>query len=44
MLLTSLNRAVASVEEVTSFRILSPTDDVKAATGEILVPGTISIE
>lgn len=44
VLLTSLNRAVASVEEVTSFRILSPTDDVKAATGEILVPGTISYE
>ncbi|WP_289185774.1 baseplate J/gp47 family protein [uncultured Parasutterella sp.] len=44
ILLTSLNRAVASVEEVTSFRILSPTDDVAAATGEILVPGTISYE
>ncbi|WP_251569520.1 baseplate J/gp47 family protein [Parasutterella muris] len=44
VLLTSLNRAVASVEEVTSFRILSPTDDVAAATGEILVPGTISYE
>lgn len=44
VLLTSLNRAVASVEEVTSFRILSPTDDVEAATGEILVSGTISYE
>lgn len=44
VLLTALNRAVASVEEIKSFRIVSPTDDVNAATGEILIPGTITYQ
>ena len=44
VLLTTLNRAVASVEEIKSFRIVSPTDDVNAATGEILIPGTITYQ
>lgn len=44
VLLTSLDRAVASVSEVTSFRITSPADDVTAAKGEILVPGVITFE
>ena len=42
ILLTSLERAVASVSEVKSFRIVSPTDDVSTSTGEIFVPGTIT--
>lgn len=42
VLLTSLDRAVGSVEEIVSYRIVSPTDDVPAGTGEILVPGTIT--
>lgn len=44
VLLTALNRAVASVEEIKSFRIVSPTDDVNATTGEILIPGTITYQ
>lgn len=42
VLLTSLDRAVGSVEEIVSYRIVSPADDVPAGTGEILVPGTIT--
>lgn len=42
VLLTSLDRAVGSVEEIVSYRIVSPADDVPAGTGEILAPGTIT--
>lgn len=44
ILLTALNRAVSSVSEIVSFRILSPVDDVKTSTGEILIPGEITFE
>ncbi len=42
ILLTSLDRAISGVGEVTSYRIQSPTDDVAASVGEIFVPGTIT--
>ena len=42
ILLTSLDRAISGVGEVTSYRIQSPTDDVAASVGEIYVPGKIT--
>lgn len=42
ILLTSLDRAVAGVSELKSFRIQVPADDVACSTGEIFVPGTIT--
>lgn len=42
ILLTSLDRAISGVSEITSYRIQSPTDDVATSTGEIYVPGTIT--
>ena len=42
ILMTSLDRAVGSVSEVLSYRIVSPTDDVSSGTGEIFVPGKIT--
>ncbi len=42
ILLTSIDRAISNVSDVTSYRITSPTDDVTAGTGEIYVPGTIT--
>ncbi len=44
VMLTSLTRAVASVNEVKSFRIVAPTDDVTCSTGELLVPGEITYQ
>lgn len=41
---TSLDRALSGVAEIQSYRIVSPTDDVTASTGEIYVPGTITWE
>ncbi len=42
ILLTSIDRAVSSVSDVKSYRLTSPTDDVKTTTGEIYVPGTMT--
>lgn len=42
VLYSSLDRAVGSVEEITSYRLISPTDDVTAGTGEILIPGEVT--
>ena len=42
ILLTSLDRAISGVREITSYRIQSPTDDVAASVGEIYVPGKIT--
>lgn len=42
ILLTSLDRAISGVSEITSYRIQSPTDDVAASVGEIYVPGKIT--
>lgn len=44
VLLSSLSRAVGSVSEVSSFRIVTPTDDVTTTTGQILVPGEITYQ
>lgn len=44
VLYSSLDRAVAGVSEVLSYRIVSPTDDVTTNTGEILVPGMITYQ
>lgn len=40
--LTDLYRAVGGVKEIETFRIVTPTDDVRPRTGEILVPGNVS--
>ena len=42
ILLTSLNRAVAGVSDLTSYRLQVPGDDVACSTGEIFVPGKIT--
>ena len=42
ILLTSLDRAVASVSELKSYRIQTPTDDVACGIGEIFVLGTVT--
>lgn len=42
ILLTSIDRAISGVSEVTSYRLQSPTDDVTSGIGEIYVPGTIT--
>lgn len=42
VLLTTLDRAVASVSELKSYRFQVPDDDVACGTGEIFVPGTIA--
>ena len=44
ILRTSLDRAISSVGEVSSYRLISPTEDVPTKTGEILVPGKITWE
>ncbi|MDO5531431.1 baseplate J/gp47 family protein [Sutterella sp.] len=41
-MLTALDRAVAGVSEITSYRISVPSDDLACDTGEIYVPGTIT--
>lgn len=42
VLFSSIDRAVGSIEEIKSYRIVSPDDDVSATTGKIIVPGTIT--
>lgn len=42
ILFTTLDRAVASVSEVQSYRITAPSDDIACAKGEIFVPGKIT--
>lgn len=42
ILFTALDRAVATVSELKSYRITVPSDDVACETGEIFVPGTIT--
>lgn len=42
VLLTSLDRAISQISEITSYRIKSPTDDVTCSTGEIFVMGAIT--
>lgn len=44
ILLTAIDRAIGSVSEVMSYRILSPADDVTTEIGEILVPGQITYQ
>lgn len=44
ILRTSLDRAISSVGEVSSYRLISPIEDVPTKTGEILVPGKITWE
>ncbi len=42
ILLTELDRAIAGISEIKSFRIETPTDDVKCSVGELFVPGEIT--
>lgn len=42
ILLTSLDRAIASISDLKSYRIQVPADDVACSTGEIFVPGKIT--
>ena len=42
ILFTALDRAVASVSEIQSYRITVPSDDIACAKGEIFVPGKIT--
>lgn len=42
ILLTSLDRAIASISGLKSYRIQVPADDVACSTGEIFVPGKIT--
>ena len=42
ILFTALDRAVASVSELQSYRITVPSDDIACAKGEIFVPGKIT--
>lgn len=44
ILRTTLDRAMATVSGITSYRLVSPTDDVAAGVGNILVPGTVTFE
>ena len=42
VLYSSLDRAIGSIEEIKSYRLVMPYDDAKTGVGEILVPGEVS--